>query len=39
VAEADPDKVAWLFGRAGAQDTYRDNVTDWDNWKVVSHRP
>eukprot|EP01050_Picozoa_sp_SAG11_P037759 SAG11_NODE_15058_length_590_cov_1.281059_1_plen_109_part_01 len=35
VAEADPDKVVWLIGRAGAQDTYRDNVCDWDRWKIV----
>ena len=29
IDEADPDKVVWLFGRAGSQATYRANMDEW----------
>ena len=34
IAEADPDAVVWLMGRAGSKRTYYDNQSDFDNWKV-----
>jgi len=33
--EADPDCVIWLMGRAGSKQTYHDNISDFNNWKIV----
>ena len=35
IDSADPDCVAWLMGRAGSKQTYHDNTSDFDNWKLV----
>jgi hypothetical protein len=35
IAEADPDAVVWLLGRAGSKQTYYNNQSDFDLWKIV----
>ena len=33
--EADPDCVVWLMGRAGSKQTYHNNTSDFDNFRLV----
>eukprot|EP00123_Amoebidium_parasiticum_P017583 comp23905_c0_seq1/m.42088 comp23905_c0_seq1/g.42088 ORF comp23905_c0_seq1/g.42088 comp23905_c0_seq1/m.42088 type:complete len:538 (-) comp23905_c0_seq1:356-1969(-) len=33
--EADPDTIAWLYGRAGSKATYHNSRSDFENWRIV----